>query len=64
MFIAAIGLAMLQGLNIDCGCFSGDDTKVGWGKILEDLGLLACAIYVFLYPVKKFTVENIIKREI
>lgn len=43
-FIVAISVAVLRGLNINCGCFGGaDDSPVGWGKVLEDVVLLVPA---------------------
>jgi len=53
-FTVMILQAVLRGLNIDCGCFGNSEvsaalaTKVGWTKILENLGWLAMAIYVYL----------------
>jgi len=41
VFIVAIGTAVLRGLNINCGCFGeSGGTPVGWGKVLEDIGLM------------------------
>ncbi len=54
LFTVLILQAVLRGLNIDCGCFGNSDasaalaTKVGWNKILENLGFLAAAIFVYL----------------
>jgi putative oxidoreductase len=54
VFTVLILQAVLRGLNIDCGCFGNSDvsaalaTKVGWTKILENLGWLAAAIFVYL----------------
>jgi putative oxidoreductase len=48
VFIIAITVAVLRGLNINCGCFgeSGGAT-VGWNKVLEDLALLIPALLIF-----------------
>lgn len=43
LFLAAIGWAMHQGLDIECGCFAGH-TKVGPARLAEDLALLAVAM--------------------
>ncbi len=54
VFTVLILQAVLRGLNIDCGCFGSSATasalaaKVGWSKILENLGFLAAAIFVYL----------------
>jgi putative oxidoreductase len=44
VFIVAISIAVLRGLNINCGCYGGSvGTPVGWGKVLEDVALLVPA---------------------
>lgn len=43
VFIVAIASAILRGLNINCGCFGGAGSPVGWGKVLEDVALLVPA---------------------
>jgi len=41
IFIIAIAISLVRGLNIDCGCFGTvGGTKVGIQKILENIGLL------------------------
>lgn len=49
VFIIAISLAMIRGLNIDCGCYHtmGSTTKVGFKKLLEDFIYLAMTVYLF-----------------
>lgn len=42
-FNALVGSAMYRGLDINCGCF-GTDMRVGWLKIIENLGLLALGV--------------------
>ncbi len=60
MFIGAVSAAMIQGLNINCGCFSqtGDGTKVGWPKVLENTGLTILAVWVYLFPDSYASVEE------
>ncbi len=51
-FIALIASAIARDLNIDCGCF-GQQTeaaKVGWPRLLEDIGLLALIMLASLRP--------------
>ncbi|MCC6476853.1 DoxX family membrane protein [bacterium] len=54
IFTILILQAVLRGLNIDCGCWGASPesaalaNKVGWSKILQNLGMLAAAIYVYL----------------
>lgn len=54
LFTLLILQAVLRGLNIDCGCWGASAesaalaSKVGWSKILQNLGMLAAAIFVYL----------------
>jgi uncharacterized membrane protein YphA (DoxX/SURF4 family) len=47
-FLAAIGQAIIRGLDIDCGCFVGFETKVGFYPIARDSVLLAGFVAVFV----------------
>jgi len=42
LFTGAVLSAVLRGLDISCGCFTQDPAvgKVGWMKIMENLGLI------------------------
>ena len=41
VFLVAVGLAVLRGLDIECGCFgTSDGAKVGLAKLAENTGLL------------------------
>ena len=64
MFIIAILIAMIQGLDIGCGCSTESATKVGLPKILEDLAMLLGAVYIFYFPNKRLTLENLALKEI
>jgi len=64
VFIAAVGSAMARGLNINCGCFSGKNVVVGWPKIIENTSTLIGCVYLYFYPVQKFTVENLGMKEV
>jgi putative oxidoreductase len=47
MFIAAIASAVSRGLSIECGCFGTvGGRSVGLIAIAEDVGLLACGLWV------------------
>lgn len=52
IFIAAVSSAMIQGLDINCGCFSqkGEGTKVGWPKVFENIGLTALTVWMVIFP--------------
>ncbi len=44
VFTAAVGQAMARGLDFECGCFgTGDATRVGAAKLIENLALTAAA---------------------
>lgn len=66
LFIGAVLWAMSQGLEIDCGCFGNANgeggTKVGWPKVLENIGLLAASIFLIYFPHSYFSVDNMIRR--
>jgi len=63
VFIIAIGIAIIKGLDINCGCFAKSASKVGFTRLLEDLGLLIVSIYIVIYPIEKLTLERIINRK-
>ena len=52
VFIAALMLALAQGLDISCGCFASrgleDDPISGW-TVLRDLAWLTAGLYVFIF---------------
>jgi uncharacterized membrane protein YphA (DoxX/SURF4 family) len=44
-FTTAVFVAMMRGLDIECGCFGTNDaTRVGWVKIGQNLAMLALAV--------------------
>ena len=44
VFTAAIVVALLRGLDIECGCFgTADASRVGFVKVLENMAMLAVA---------------------
>ena len=53
VFIVLISQAVLRGLNIDCGCFGTGAlskalaSKVGTGRILEDVAYLALSVFIY-----------------
>ena len=50
-FTLAVLIAMARGLDIECGCFgTGDATRVGLLKVLENVGMLALALLASLRP--------------
>jgi uncharacterized membrane protein YphA (DoxX/SURF4 family) len=52
-FIILVMSAIFRGLDFECGCFGTNDaTRVGWIKILENIGLLTLSVYVYLFGEK------------
>lgn len=61
IFTLAVAIALIKGLSIKCGCHTKITAdNVGIRKIIENCGLLLLCIYIFFYPAKKLTVENLI----
>jgi uncharacterized membrane protein YphA (DoxX/SURF4 family) len=56
-FIIALTSAIIRGLDIACGCY-GSGTNVSWGRVVEDLLLLAIALNLIFYASEKFTLDN------
>ena len=54
-FILIVGIAVLRGLDISCGCFGADSQKVGLTKIVENLFLLGISL--------KIVINNGLKRK-
>jgi uncharacterized membrane protein YphA (DoxX/SURF4 family) len=52
-FIVLTAVTMARGLDVDCGCFGSLSRKSGWGVILEDLGMLALGLALFLAPKRR-----------
>lgn len=63
LFLIAIISAIARGLDIDCGCFAGKPEPVGIKKILEDLGLLAAAVFLIYFPRSYFSIDQVLLRE-
>lgn len=65
VFIAGIISVAARGLTIDCGCFGGGGT-VGKGhthylrEIFRDLGFLALAAWLMLYPRGKLALDRVL----
>jgi hypothetical protein len=59
VFTILILQAVLRGFNIDCGCFGTSDLaaakahKVGWSRLLQNLGWIIAAAYVWRRSARK-----------
>jgi len=50
VFIAAITIGLIRGLNIDCGCFgTSGGAKIGFTKLLENIILLLLGIFLMMF---------------
>lgn len=59
IFNIMISIAVLRGLNIDCGCFGTDDSQaVGVQKLLENFVLLLLSIQIILFDKKKLSLTS------
>ena len=56
LFTVAVTSAVIRNLDISCGCFTQDPAahKVGWMKILENIGLMAGAAVVTWFSPAQF----------
>jgi uncharacterized membrane protein YphA (DoxX/SURF4 family) len=46
VFICLLVISALRGLDVECGCFSGVERRVGWLAIAEDLAMLTGGLFV------------------
>jgi uncharacterized membrane protein YphA (DoxX/SURF4 family) len=53
MFNIAILYAFFNGINIDCGCGLAEE-KVGYGKVIKNLGLVVLLLQVYFSKSTKF----------
>lgn len=58
MFTFGVIFAFASGLDINCGCSGGNaQQKVGWSKILENIGLILLSTIVTFTNSKKFALK-------
>ena len=61
VFIVGIVQASARGIKIECGCFGGggqSDTTAYTLDILRDAGLLVLALFLVIWPLSKFSVDQ------
>jgi putative oxidoreductase len=59
VFIIAIVISLLRGLDITCGCFgTKSGSKIGLLKVLEDVGLFLLGIYLIVFSSDYLSIEN------
>jgi uncharacterized membrane protein YphA (DoxX/SURF4 family) len=53
VFTLGVASAMARGLDFECGCFGkASATRVGWGKLAQNVGMLALAYVGTLRPAR------------
>lgn len=60
VFCMAIGWAMSQGLQIDCGCMLGgsaEGTPVGWPKLQENAALIGASLLLAIWPCHRWGLD-------
>jgi putative oxidoreductase len=59
VFTVAVSIAILQGLDINCGCYSAiEERKVGWSKVAENIGLMVLGVIAFFNEARRFAFEK------
>ena len=63
LFIVGIAQVSARGIKIECGCFGGggqSDTTAYALDILRDVGLLALAVLLVIWPLSRFSADQLI----
>lgn len=63
MFIVAILIAMSKDLKISCGCFASEAAAadIGWPKVIEDVVMLAVAVWVVVWGAGRLSIDALVK---
>lgn len=65
VFIIAITISLLRGLNIDCGCFGTvNGSKVGIYKLIEDLIFLLMGILLIMFDPEFLSLKTQKEKEV
>lgn len=64
VFIGAIGVNLIRGVDITCGCFtlSTQGRHLGWITLVSDIVLLLPAVQLLSSPSSRFSVDALIGR--
>ena len=66
VFLIGIVQAAIRGLKLDCGCFGGGGATQGSTTytldILRDVGLLLIAVYLIVWPMTRWSVDEYLAR--
>lgn len=65
VFTVLVISALLRGLDITCGCFTQDPnaSKIGYQKILENVGLLFLGIYLLVVRQYGMSIFQLFRKE-
>jgi uncharacterized membrane protein YphA (DoxX/SURF4 family) len=58
-FTLAVITGLIRGLDISCGCFTLDPevNKIGWHKVLENIGLILTSVLLFYSQARAFVLK-------
>jgi protein-disulfide isomerase len=68
LFVFLIGViqAAARGIKLECGCFGGGGLTIGSTQytldILRDIGLLALAVFLIIWPLTRFSIDEFLAR--
>jgi len=64
LFIIAAWLAIMRGLDVECGCFLARaiEGRLGWSLLLRDLALLAVSLYAMLHPSDALSLDGLVAK--
>lgn len=57
IFIFAVGISMIRGLDIDCGCF-GKGNQIGVQKLIENSLMFIAGLLLIIYDSRLFTLKT------
>lgn len=60
LFTAGVISGIARGLDISCGCFTRDPNvdKIGWSKVLENVGLIALSLISLFTQSTRFSITR------
>jgi uncharacterized membrane protein YphA (DoxX/SURF4 family) len=66
VFIAALVIALTQGLDVSCGCFASQGAQgedpISMTTVLRDVGWLVLSVYVVLFDDRPIGIDRILAR--
>jgi hypothetical protein len=64
-FTILIVSALIRGLDISCGCFTQDPNaeKIGYRKILENVGFILMGVYLVFAKVEGITLLQVLRKK-